>query len=263
MTQEASGRRPVRRASALDVRLRKGTGPFAMVTAYDAAFARICERAGIDVILVGDSYGMVSLGYSSTQQVDLADMVRAAAAVARGTSRAHIVADLPFMSYEVSDEDAVRSAGELVKYGGAGAVKLEGGATVASRIAAIVRAGIPVMAHIGVLPQTAALDQGFARRRELEQLRRDALAVQEAGAYAVVLEMVFAEGSATLTRELSIPTIGIGSGISCDGQVLVLHDVLGLYPDPPPFARVFADLGAAATSALTHYREDVEEGRFP
>ncbi len=251
-----------RRVAAAEITSRKGDA-FPVVTAYDAPFARCAEAAGIDVILVGDSLGMVVLGYESTTAVELADMVRHGAAAARGAQSAHVIVDLPFATYEASDELAIASSGELVKRGGASSVKLEGGTSAASRIRAIVGAGIPVCAHIGVLPQTASLGSGFRLRRERDRLLRDADAVAEAGAFAVVLEMVEDGIAAEITRRIAIPTIGIGSGPHCDGQVLVLHDVLGLYPDSPPFAKQYATLGAAATEALSAYAADVRSRAFP
>jgi 3-methyl-2-oxobutanoate hydroxymethyltransferase len=251
-----------RRIGAAEIAARKGAA-FPMVTAYDAPFARCAEEAGIDVILVGDSLGMVVLGYDSTAPVELNDMVRHAAAVVRGTQRAHVIADLPFGTYEASDELAVASATELIKRGNASSVKLEGGVNAASRIRAIVRSGIPVCAHVGVLPQTASLGSGFRLKRERERLVRDADAVAEAGAFAVVLEMVEDALAAEITRSSPIPTIGIGAGPSCDGQVLVLHDLLGLYPDAPPFAKRYANLGEAATGALRAYADDVRAHAFP
>ncbi|HMD01793.1 MAG TPA: 3-methyl-2-oxobutanoate hydroxymethyltransferase [Candidatus Baltobacteraceae bacterium] len=251
-----------RRLTASALRARKGLR-FPVITAYDAPFARCAEAAGIDVILVGDSLGMVVLGYSSTVPVELDDMLRHGAAAARGTSRAHIIVDMPFGSYEASDEHAVRSAVALVKAGGATSVKLEGGVRAAARIRAIVGAGIPVVAHIGVLPQTAGHDLGFRRRAERDDLIADARAIAEAGASAVVLEMVDAELAGEITSALKIPTIGIGSGSKCDGQVLVLHDVLGLFPDPPPFAKRFVDLADVTTRALREYAESVRGGTFP
>jgi len=245
-----------RRIGASEIAARKSAS-FPVITAYDAPFARCAEEAGIDVILVGDSLGMVVLGYDSTAQVELADMVRHGAAAARGTRRAHIIVDLPFGAYEASDELAVASATELVKHGGASSVQLEGGARAASRIRAIVGAGIPVCAHIGVLPQTASLGGGFRLKRERDRLLRDADAVVEAGAFAVVLEMVEDALAAEITQRIPIPTIGIGAGPSCDGQVLVLHDVLGLYPDAPPFAKQYAAIGEVATAALKAYADEV------
>lgn len=251
-----------RRLGAAEIAARKGR-PFPVVTAYDAPFARCAEAAGIDVVLVGDSLGMVVLGLPSTTGVELGDMVRHAAAVVRGTQRAHVIADLPFGTYEASDALAVASATALVKHGGASSVKLEGGESAAARVRAIAAAGIPVCAHVGVLPQTAALGGGFRLRRERERLLRDAHAVAEAGAFAVVLEMVADDLAAEITAQLAIPTIGIGSGPRCDAQVLVLHDVLGLYPDAPPFAKRYADLAGAATGALRAYAEEVRGGAFP
>jgi 3-methyl-2-oxobutanoate hydroxymethyltransferase len=251
-----------RRLTAAALRERKGAA-FPVVTAYDAPFARCAEAAGIDVILVGDSLGMVVLGYPSTAPVELSDMQRHGAAVERGTSRAHIIVDLPFGTYEASDSEAVRSSVALVKAGGAGSVKLEGGVRAEARIRAIVAAGIPVVGHIGVLPQTAGLGGGFRRRRDRELLLADAHAVAAAGASAVVLEMVDAALAAEITQALPIPTIGNGAGPSCDGQVLVLHDVLGLYPESPPFARRFVDLSAVATSALSEFATAVRDRSFP
>jgi 3-methyl-2-oxobutanoate hydroxymethyltransferase len=181
----------------------------------------------------------------------------------RGTEKAHVIVDLPFGTYAASDALAVTSASELIKRSGASSVKLEGGAAAAPRIRAIVEAGIPVCAHIGVLPQTAALGSGFRRKRERDQLLRDAEAIAEAGAFAVVLEMVDEDVAGAITERVAIPTIGIGSGPHCDGQVLVLHDVLGLYPTSPPFARQYVHLAEAATDALRAYAVDVREHEFP
>ncbi len=251
----------MRRLTSAAIRSRKGTR-FAVITAYDAPFARCAEAAGIDVVLVGDSVGMVVLGYDSTTQVDLDDMCRHAAAVARGTARACVIVDMPFGTYETSDADAIRSAIRLVR-SGATAVKLEGGAAVGPRIAAIVNAGIPVVAHIGVLPQTAAIGAGFRRKGDREALLADARAVEAAGAFAVVLEMVDAQVAADVTAAITIPTIGIGAGGACDAQVLVMHDVLGLYPDAPPFAKRYAEIATVATDALRAYANDVRDGVFP
>jgi 3-methyl-2-oxobutanoate hydroxymethyltransferase len=250
-----------RRLTSAAIRARKGER-FPVITAYDAPFARCAEEAGIDVLLVGDSLGMVVLGYASTAPVELIDMLRHTGAVVRGTRRAHVIADLPFATYEASDEDAVRASLALVK-AGASSVKLEGGVRSAARIAAIVAAGIPVCAHIGVLPQTAANDAGFRRKTDSEALSADARAVESAGAFAVVLEMVDAGVSRDLTAMLEIPTIGIGSGPECDAQVLVLHDALGLYPDAPPFAKRYAELGHLATAALKAYAGEVRGAAFP
>jgi len=237
-----------------------------MVTAYDYAFARLVDQAGVDAILVGDSLGMVVLGYPSTNQVTLDDMVRAVSAVARAEPRAMIVGDMPFGSYEASDEEAVRSAVELVR-AGAEAVKLEGGREVAGRVRAIVRAGIPVMGHLGLTPQKRHLLGGYRLRgkseEEARELIEDAKALEEAGAFAVVLEFVKAEVAKRITEELSIPTICIGAGPHCSGQVLVMHDILGLAPFSPPFAKKYFDCGKAVVEAVREFAEEVRSGKFP
>ncbi|MBD5607014.1 MAG: 3-methyl-2-oxobutanoate hydroxymethyltransferase [Candidatus Eremiobacteraeota bacterium] len=252
---------PVRRLTSSVIRARKGKR-FPVITAYDAPFARCVEDAGIDVILVGDSLGNVVLGLESTAPVELDDMCRHGAAVKRGTSRAHVIVDLPFGTYQASDEDAVRASIALVK-AGASSVKLEGGIDAASRIAAIVRAGIPVVGHIGVMPQTAGNTSGFKRKADGELLLADARAAEAAGAFAVVLEMVDADVARQITAALAIPTIGIGAGPHCDAQVLVLHDALGLYAHAPPFAKRFAELAQIATGALQAYASEVRDGTFP
>ncbi len=248
-----------KRLRSAQVRNRKGT-PFAAITAYDVSFCEAIEAAGIDVVLVGDSLGNVILGFDSTVHVTLEDIVRHGGAVARATVRSHLIFDMPFMSYEVSSEEAIRNAGSLVR-AGASSVKLEGAAH-AGRIAAIVGAGIPVCAHIGVVPQTAALHDGFRKRGDGAELLAQARAVVAAGAYAVVLEMVDGNVAAEITRAIPVPTIGIGSGPSCDAQILVLNDLLGLTAAPPSFARPYADLKAIATDALRKYADDVQSGRF-
>lgn len=253
----------LRRVTAGAIKRRKGTTIVPMMTAYDAPFGRFAEEAGIDWILVGDSLGNVVLGFDETTPVTMDDMVHHTAAVVRGTSRAHIVADMPFGSYQVSDEDAVRNAIRLVKDGGAMSIKLEGGSDVAARIRAIYRAGIPVVGHIGITPQTAGLGPGYRMRTHRDRLLEDALAVEAAGAYAIVLEVVDFEIARELTQKLSILTVGIGAGPHCDAQVLVLHDALGMYPKSPPFARRFAELGIEATNALRDYASAVKEGEFP
>ena len=230
------------------------------MTAYDVSFCEAIEAAGIDVVLVGDSLGNVILGCDSTVHVTLEDMARHGAAVARAALRCHVIIDLPFMSYEISEAEAIRSAGFLVR-AGASSVKLEGAAH-ASRIAAIAAAGIPVVGHIGVLPQTADLHEGFRRRGNRAELLADARAVAAAGAFAVVLEMVDRDVAGEITRELAIPTIGIGSGPHCDAQILVLNDLLGLSRTPPPFVHPYADLKTIATNALRSYADDVRSGGF-
>jgi 3-methyl-2-oxobutanoate hydroxymethyltransferase len=251
----------VRRVTAGAIRRRKGHAIFPMITAYDAAFGRFAEEAGIDYILVGDSLGNVVLGYDETTPVTLEQMLHHTQAVVRGTTRAHIVADMPFGSYQVSD--ALRSAIRLIKEGGAQSVKLEGGVHEADRIRAIAASGIPVVGHIGVNPQTASLGPGYKVRTNREKLFADARAVQNAGAYAIVLEVVDPGIASEITAMLAIPTIGIGAGTDCDSQVLVLHDVLGMYPHSPSFAKRFGEIGQAATEALRAYASDVREKRFP
>jgi 3-methyl-2-oxobutanoate hydroxymethyltransferase len=253
----------VRRLTAGAIKRRKGRTTFPVITAYDAPFSEFAERAGIDVILVGDSLGNVVLGYEETTPVTLDDMIHHAQAVSRGTSRAHIMVDMPFGSYQVSDEEAVRNAIRLVKEGGACSVKMEGGTQVAQRIRAIYDAGIPVVGHIGVMPQTASMGPGYKKRSNRERLLADAKAVEAAGAYAIVLEVIDTGVARELTESLTIPTIGIGSGPHCDSQVLVLYDVLGMYPHAPSFVKRYADIGNVATQALAAYAEDVRERRFP
>jgi 3-methyl-2-oxobutanoate hydroxymethyltransferase len=253
----------VRRVTAGAIKQRKSRMLFPVITAYDAPFAEFAEKAGIDVILVGDSVGNVVLGYEETTPVTLDEMIHHAQAVSRGTARAHVMVDMPFGSYQVSDEDAVRSAIRLVKEGGACSVKMEGGTQVADRISAIYGAGIPVVGHIGVMPQTASLGPGYKMRKQRDRLLTDAKAVESAGAYAIVLEVIDGDVAGEITQTLSIPTIGIGSGPNCDAQVLVLHDVLGMYPASPSFAKQYAEIGAAATAALKAFGDDVRAKKFP
>jgi 3-methyl-2-oxobutanoate hydroxymethyltransferase len=247
----------VRRVTAAAIKRRKGTQRFPVLTAYDVPSARFVEEAGIDVILVGDSLGNVVLGYTETAPVTMEEMIHHARAVVRGTQRAHIIVDMPFGSYHVSNEEALRNAIRLVKEAGACSVKLEGGTHEADAIRAIASAGIPVVGHIGVTPQTASLGPGYKQRTHRDRLISDAKAVEAAGAYAIVLEVIDHEITAEITRELSIPTIGIGSGPHCDSQVLVFHDVLGMYPHSPPFAKRYAEVGKIAVEAFKHFAEDV------
>lgn len=251
----------------------KATGrPIVALTAYDHPFARIVDEAGIDLVLVGDSLGMVVQGFDTTLPVTMDEIVYHTRMVARARRRALVVADLPFLSYQVSPRDAVANAGRLIKEGGAEAVKLEGGSAVAETIARIASVDIPVMGHIGLTPQSVHRMGGHkvqGRRRgsapgQRERLIEDALAVEAAGAFAVVLEGIPADLAAELTERLSIPTIGIGAGVHCDGQILVLHDVLGLTDRPSPrFARRYADLWAAAREAVGAYATEVRERAFP
>ncbi|HUZ15213.1 MAG TPA: 3-methyl-2-oxobutanoate hydroxymethyltransferase [Gaiellaceae bacterium] len=239
-----------------------------MVTAYDAPSARLADAAGIDLILVGDSSGMVVHGRESTVAVSLDEIVFMTQWVTRGARRPLVIADMPFGSYEVSDEQAVTNAVRLVKEGGADAVKLERGGTSVSRARAVAAAGVPVMGHVGLTPQTATVLGGFkAQGRTAEraqQLVDEALALEEAGSFAVVLEAVPSEVAGAVTRALTVPTIGIGAGGGTDGQVLVWHDMLGFYEgNAPRFVKRYADLGAVITEALGRYAEEVRGGAFP
>jgi 3-methyl-2-oxobutanoate hydroxymethyltransferase len=239
----------------------------AMLTAYDFAFARIFDAAGVDVLLVGDSLGNVVQGHDTTLPVTLEEVVYHTRLVARACRRALLVADMPFGSYQVSPEEAVRSAVRLVKEGGAHAVKLEGGRAVVDAIARITAAEIPAMGHVGLTPQAVHRMGGFRVQGRTEQERArvlaDAEAVQEAGAFAVVLEGMPEDLAAEITRKLGIPTIGIGAGVHCDGQVLVMHDMLGLGDWTPSFVRQYADLGALAARAARAFAGDVAAGEFP
>lgn len=239
-----------------------------MMTAYDAVSARLSEQAGIPMLLVGDTLGMVVQGHSSTVPVTLDQMIYHSAIVARVTQRPLIVGDLPFMSYHISPEQAMQSAARMMQEGGAGCIKLEGGESVAPIIQQIVTAGIPVMAHIGLTPQSVNQFGGFrVQGKELDsaqQLIRSAEAVQAAGAFAVVLELVPAKLAELITNRLEIPTIGIGAGAGCDGQVQVFHDILGLFDAfIPKHTRRYAEVGTLIRETLTRYRVDVQEGTFP
>jgi 3-methyl-2-oxobutanoate hydroxymethyltransferase len=239
-----------------------------MVTAYDAPGARLADAAGIDLILVGDSSGMVVHGRESTVGVSLDEIVFMTQWAVRGAKRPLVVADMPFGSYEVSDEQAVSNAVRLVKEGGADAVKLERGGTSVARARAIADAGIPVMGHVGLTPQTATVLGGFkAQGRTADRAQRlleDALALEAAGCFAIVIEAVPAEVARTVTHALTVPTIGIGAGPATDGQVLVWHDMLGYYEGRAPrFVKRYADLGEVITDALARFAEDVREGAFP
>jgi len=239
-----------------------------MVTAYDHPSGRLADAAGIDLILVGDSAAMTVLGHSSTVPVTMEEMLMLTHAVTRAAERALVVADMPFGSFQVSDEDAVRNAIRFVKEAGADAVKLEGAGPSLSRVAALVGAGIPVMGHLGLTPQSATMLGGFrAQGKTAEKARRlveDALALEDAGCFSLVLEAVPAPVAARISEQLSIPTIGIGSGPDCDGQVLVLHDLLGLYDGGSPrFAKRYAEIGAEIQSALERFAQEVRSGAFP
>jgi 3-methyl-2-oxobutanoate hydroxymethyltransferase len=238
-----------------------------VVTAYDALFARIVEEAGIDVILVGDSLGVVVQGHKDTLSVTMGDMLYHTRLVAGAAQRSLVIGDMPFLSYQVSVEEAVRNAGRFLQ-AGAAAVKLEGGEAVVDRVKAMTRAGIPVMGHLGMTPQSVHRYGGYkVQGKEADQAKvmlAEAQALEAAGAFALVLEAVPADLAGTITRALSIPTIGIGAGPHCDGQVLVLYDLLGLFEEfVPKFVKPYAHLRADAVQALRRYKEEVEQGKFP
>ncbi|NLI96228.1 MAG: 3-methyl-2-oxobutanoate hydroxymethyltransferase [Synergistaceae bacterium] len=239
-----------------------------MLTAYNAWQARLAEKAGAEMLLVGDSVGMVEHGFPDTLEVTLEMMIHHCAAVSRGSERAFLVGDLPFLTYEVDEREAVRNAGRLIREGKVQAVKLEGGANRFETIRAIVRAGIPVMGHVGLTPQTSTALGGYkVQGKDRESARRvfeDALSVERAGAFAVVLECVPSPLAERITEKLTIPTIGIGAGPACDGQVLVLHDVLDLYGTfRPKFVKVYAEGGRVLLEGLEKYVMEVKKGEFP
>jgi 3-methyl-2-oxobutanoate hydroxymethyltransferase len=234
---------------------------FAVLTAYDATIARLLERAGVDVLLVGDSVATAVLGYDTTLPVTLDVMVHHTAAVVRGTEHALVIADMPFLTYQVTPAEAVRNAGRLLKDAGAAAVKIEGGRSVIEVVQRLVDVGIPVMGHLGVLPQSVNQQSGYRQRggeaREADLIGRDALALQDAGVFAVVLESIPPALAAKITADLNVPTIGIGAGPDCDGQVLVSSDLLGLHDKIPPFAKRYVNLSETIVSAARAFVEDV------
>lgn len=238
-----------------------------MLTAYDATFARLLDAAGVDVLLVGDSLGMVVKGEQNTLGVTIEEVAYHTAAVARATSHAHVVGDMPFMSYQANAEDALKNAALLLR-AGASSVKLEGGASIAPTVARMVEAGIPVMGHVGLMPQSVHAMGGFVVQGKdpasRQRIKDDALALQAAGAYAVVLEGIPADLAAEITAALSIPTIGIGAGVGCDGQVLVVYDLLGLNPAfQPKFVKKYLDGASLVLDAFTRYVTEVRGGAFP
>lgn len=246
----------------------KGQEKLVMLTAYDYSTARVMDMAGVDALLVGDSLGMVVLGYPDTLSVTVDDMVRHCAAVARGAQKALVVCDMPFMSYHVSVEETVRNAGRLMTEGRAQAVKLEGGAEFAAEVRALTRASIPVMGHLGLTPQSVNAFGGFKVQGKsmaaAQKLLDDARALQEAGAFALVLECVPAPLAERVTQALSIPVIGIGAGAGCDGQVLVWQDMTGMtLSHLPRFVKRFGEVGASLRSAVEAYAREVRAGAFP
>ncbi len=254
--------------SVLDFREYKTRGePIAMVTAYDHPTARFADEAGVDAILVGDSIGNNVLGHASTLSVTMDEMAAHSSAVSGAVRRALVIADLPYMSYQPSTRDAILSAGRLMSEGGVDAVKLEGGGAMASMVRAIVGAGIPVMGHLGLTPQSASALGGLrVQGRQAEAAARladEAQELEKAGVFGVVLEAIPARVAELVTRSLQVPTIGIGAGVYCDGQVLVMHDMFGLSDQTPRFARQYADLGAAFRTGFAEYRAEVKDRIFP
>lgn len=253
--------------SVADIMGMKGVRKISALTSYDHTLASLCDRGGADVLLVGDSAGMVMLGHDSTVPVTMEQMCMFVRAVCSGRRDSLIVGDLPFMSYQAGAGDAIRNSGRLIR-AGADAVKLEGGRRMAATVGEIVSVGIPVMGHIGLMPQTATLSGGYrVQGRTAESalgLLRDARALEEAGAFCIVLEMVTSEAARIISESVSIPTIGIGSGAGCDGQVLVAQDLLGMYEKiRPKFARRYLELADEITRAVARYGADVRDGRFP
>ena len=249
------------------VDMKKAGKKISVLTSYDYALASLCDKAGVDILLVGDSAGMVVLGYEDTIPVTMEQMEIFVGAVSRAKQNALVVGDLPFMSYQASISDAITNSGRLIK-AGANTVKLEGGSVMADTISAIVKTGIPVMGHIGFQPQTTALSQGYKVQGKsfeaAKQLIEDAKALEEAGAFSIVLEMVSHEVSKIISESIDIPTIGIGSGLHCDGQVLVIHDILGLYEKlKPKFAKQYLSLSNDVIQAVSKFKSDVESGSFP
>lgn len=249
------------------VDMKKAGKKISVLTSYDYALASLCDKAGVDVLLVGDSAGMVVLGYENTLPVTMEQMEIFVSAVSHAKQNSLVVGDLPFMSYQASISDAITNSGRLIK-AGADAVKLEGGQAMADTVSAIVETGIPVMGHIGFQPQTTALSQGYkVQGRTADAAKRlvnDAKSLEEAGAFSIALEMVSHEVAKIISETISIPTIGIGSGLHCDGQVLVVHDILGLYEKlQPKFVRQYLSLSDDIVKAIKNYKNDVSSGKFP
>jgi 3-methyl-2-oxobutanoate hydroxymethyltransferase len=260
---------PPKKVTVPEIRARKGKGPsIAMVTAYDFTMARLVDEAGVDVILVGDSLGMVIQGLATTLPVTLDEICYHGRAVARGSVHAHVVGDMPFMSYQVSREQAVESAGRLIKEGAFEAVKLEGGEEIAEHVRRIVRAGVPVMGHVGLQPQSVHALGGFKMQgrggEAAAKIVADARSLADAGAYAIVLEAIPPDVARQVTGAVDVPTIGIGAGDGCDGQVLVCTDLLGMSRGhAPKFAKHFAQIGDAIVEATARYVAEVRSGAFP
>ncbi len=249
------------------INMKKEKKKVSVITSYDYTLASLCDKAGIDVLLVGDSAGMVMLGYENTIPVTMDQMCMFTEAVSRARVNSLLVADLPFMSYQASIEDAINNSGKLIK-AGADAVKLEGGSIMAETISAIVDVGIPVMGHIGFQPQTTTLSQGYKVQGKTKdtaiKLIEDAKELEDAGVFSIALEMVSHEVAEIISETINIPTIGIGSGVSCDGQVLVVQDLLGMYDKiKPKFAKRYMNLSEDIVKSLENYKKDLELGTFP
>jgi len=264
----SQGGGPLKKVTVPALRARKGGEPIAMVTAYDVTMARLLDEGGADVLLVGDSLGMVVQGHATTIPVTLEEICYHGRAVVRGTRRAHVVGDMPFMSFQLSPMQALENAGRMMKDGAFESVKLEGGEEVAEHVRRIVTAGIPVMGHVGLTPQSFHAMGGFKVQGKgaeaAERVLADARAVEQAGAYAIVLEAIPPDLAAEITASVSIPTIGIGAGAQCDGQVLVCYDLLGMYRDlKPKFAKRFAELGDRIVEATQSYVDEVRRRTFP
>ena len=257
------------KVTTVDIQKMKSDGKkIAALTAYDYPFARLIDEAGVDIILVGDSVGMTVLGYENTLPVTIEDMIYHTKAVKRGIKRALLVADMPFMSYQVSIDDALKNAGRLIKEGGAEAVKLEGGIAIQEIVSAIVEIGIPVMGHVGLTPQSIHKFGGYKvqgrKSIEAREIIEDAKALEDAGVFSIVLEGIPLELAKEITQKIKIPTIGIGAGQFCDGQVMVIHDIIGLSGEfKPKFVKRYAEGGEIIKNAVKEYIKDVADGNFP
>lgn len=265
--QGGSAPRPNSKVTVPEIRSRKGGSPIAMVTAYDFTMARLLDEGGADILLVGDSLGMVVQGHATTLPVTVDDICYHGRAVARGARRAHVVGDMPFMSFQISAANALENAGKLMKEGSFESVKLEGGEEVAEHVRRIVSAGIPVMGHVGLTPQSVHAMGGFkvqGKGNDAERIIQDARALEEAGCYAIVLEAIPPDLAEDVTASVGVPTIGIGAGKGCDGQVLVCYDLLGMYRDlKPRFAKRFAEVGDQVVGAVRAYVDEVQARTFP
>jgi 3-methyl-2-oxobutanoate hydroxymethyltransferase len=248
-------------------RMKEKGEKISMVTAYDYPSALLADKAGIEILLVGDSLGMVVLGYSNPVPVTVDDIIHHTKPVSRAIKRALVVADMPFMSYHISREEALRNATRLIQEGRADAIKIEGGKQIAPLVREIVDVGIPVQAHIGLMPQRASVGDSFKVQGKdtitAESILADAIALENAGAFSIVIEFVTAETAKIITSKISIPTIGIGSGPDCDGQVLIFHDLLGVYEQAPPFAKPYANLNRIIVESLSKFKEEIRKSEFP